>query len=175
MLLTFRTGEGIDGRQLIDIYGESNLENTAYFYPELTDKALALKNVERDFLGYIKEEFLAAGENLLLVWEEQGIWVSALRLYLVGDRRYYIEALETHPSYRRKGYGARLLRETAELLKKSGAFCLRSNVSKNNAASIATHKACGFSVVSESGYNELMQEAEEGCFGMELQYEAQEQ
>lgn len=172
MLLCFRTFDGVDGRRLMNIYAESNLENTAFFYPKLTDKREAVKKVEHDFLNYLKSEFLADGENLLFVWEEQGVWVSALRLYRVGDRRYYIEALETHPAYRRKGYGARLLRGTVEFLKEGGAFCLRSNVSKNNKASLATHKACGFSVVSDCGYNELTQEAEEGCFGMELRREA---
>ena len=117
MLLQLHVVNAADKRGLMDIYAESNLENTDYFYPELTDKEAAVRLVERDYLNYLETEFLAADGNLLLVWEKQGIWTSALRLHCVRSRLYYIEALETRPDCRCRGCGSALLRGTVELLK----------------------------------------------------------
>ena len=170
MLLQIRTLDAAARRQLMDVYSESNLENTDYFYPELTDKEAAVRLVERDYLNYLETEFLAADGNLLLVWEKQGIWTSALRLHCVRSRLYYIEALETRPDCRCRGCGSTLLRGTVELLKKSGPFRLCDNVDKQNEASLATHKACGFAVVSENGYDYLREETDGGSYGMEFAY-----
>lgn len=168
MLLQLHTIDSADQRRLMDIYAESNLKNTAYFYPELTDKEEAVRRVEHDFLRYLETDFLSSKEDVLLVWQEQGTWVSALRLYHMCERLYYIEALETRPDCRRRGYAARLLRATVELLKASGPFRLCDCVDKRNAASLATHKACGFVVVSDNGYDYLQDETDDGSYGMEL-------
>lgn len=170
MLLQIRTLDAAARRQLMDVYSESNLENTDYFYPELTDKEAAVRLVERDYLNYLETEFLAADGNLLLVWEKQGIWTSALRLHCVRSRLYYIEALETRPDCRCRGCGSALLRGTVELLKKSGPFRLCDNVDKQSEASLATHKACGFAVVSDNGYDYLRKETDGGSYGMEFAY-----
>ena len=170
MLLQLHTIEAADQRRLMDIYAESNLENTDYFYPNLTDKEEAVRKVEHDFLRYLETDFLASVENALLVWVEQGIWASALRLYRVCEGLYYIEALETRPDCRRRGYASRLLRETVELLKKDGPFRLCDNVDKRNEASLATHNACGFTVVSENGYDYLQDETDDGSYGMEFRF-----
>ena len=168
MLLQLHVINAADKRRLMDIYAESNLENTDFFYPELTDKQEAVRRVERDFLNYIETAFLSSGENTLLIWEEQGIWVSALRLYRMREGFFYIEALETRPDFRRSGYAAKLLRETTEMLKKTGPFRLCDNVDKQNEASLATHRVCGFSVVSENGYDYLQEETDDGSYGMEF-------
>lgn len=170
MLLQLHVVNAADKRGLMDIYAESNLENTDYFYPELTDKQEAVRRVEQDYLNYLETDFLSSGENMLLIWEEQGIWVSALRLYRVCEGFFYIEALETRPDFRRSGYAAKLLRETTEMLKKTGPFRLCDNVDKQNEASLATHKACGFAVVSDNGYDYLRKETDGGSYGMEFAY-----
>lgn len=47
----------LDAGKLMEIYAEGNLENTDYFYPELTDKAVAVKKVEEGFLNYLEQDF----------------------------------------------------------------------------------------------------------------------
>lgn len=93
----------------MDLYRESNEENIAFFYPQMQDKREALAKVERDYLSYIKNAFFSSEGNAYVIYESENIWLSALRLYRLQEGFYYIEALETHPQYRRKGYGARLL------------------------------------------------------------------
>lgn len=56
MLLQVHTLDAAARRQLMDVYSESNLENTDYFYPELTDKEAAVRRVEHDFLRYLETD-----------------------------------------------------------------------------------------------------------------------
>lgn len=67
MLLQLHVVNAADKRGLMDIYAESNLENTDYFYPELTDKQEAVRRVEQDYLNYLETDFLSSGENMLLI------------------------------------------------------------------------------------------------------------
>ena len=157
----------LDERQVMDIYSESNLDNTSYFYPDECDKKKALQLVERDFLKYIRDEFLSKEGNSYCVYDQDGRWVSALRLYRLGEAFCYIEALETRPDCRRKGYGAALLKETADYFARQGNVRICDCVSKKNIASLRTHEKCGFQIVSEQGYDYLQGEANDGDYGME--------
>lgn len=103
-------------------------------------------------------------------WSRAAFWVSALRLYPLEDRLYYLEALETHPDYRRRGFAAQLLAGVTDELKKQGAFRLCDCVSKNNAASLRTHQKCGFAIVSENGYDYLRNEADDRHYGLQFLY-----
>ncbi len=52
-----------------------------------------------------------------MIFEYDGIWVCALRLYCVDGRLYYIEVLEIRFEYIKKGYAAPLLAGVIDLLK----------------------------------------------------------
>lgn len=166
MLHFIQSFDDLDQRQFMDIYAESNTENATIFFPELTDKTEALRQTERSFLQYLQTEFLPSDKNTCCVLEEQGVWVSALRLYQIEDRLYYIEALETNPAYRKKGYAAKLLTGLIEALKEGGPFTLCDCVDKKNVASVKTHQACGFSIVSEEGSDYLSGERDCRDYGM---------
>ena len=79
----------------------------------------------------------------------------------------YIEALETHPEYRKKGYGAKLLLQVLDLLKETGGFKICDCIRKENIASLDNHKKCGFEIVSEKGYDYLQKESDERSYVME--------
>lgn len=153
----------------MSVYAEGNLENTDYFYPQIEDKSEAVKKVEADFCNYIKTEFLN-GENFYYVLELNGVWVSALRLYKIENNFYYLEALETAPEYRQRGYATRLLKSVISGLQSSGSFKICDCVSKKNIASLNTHKKCGFKIVGENGYDYLQKEFDEYCYGLEYKY-----
>ena len=46
MLHIITTYADLDGPRLMAVYAESNLENTDYFFPDMADKALAVRKVE---------------------------------------------------------------------------------------------------------------------------------
>lgn len=79
MLLKITDGQALDERKLMDVYAESNLENTDFFCPEEPDKEAAVRMVESGFLDFLKNEFFKEPEAVCWVLEEDGVWVSALR------------------------------------------------------------------------------------------------
>lgn len=167
MLLRFDRYADLAPRKLMDIYAESNLENTDYFYPEIIDKAKAVKQVEARFLEYLERDFFHTPGPSYWILEENGIWVSALRLNELKPGFYYLEALETRPDSRRNGYGSRLLTELIAALRQKGPFELHDCVGKRNEASLRTHLRCGFRIVSEDGFDYLSGEADSRHYGLE--------
>lgn len=170
MIIEINTFDQVDRRKLMDVYLESNTENTDYFYPDVSNKDEALHKVECDYLNYIENEFLADNKNRYMVLEYDGIWVCALRLYCVDYRLYFIEALETHPEYRKNGYGTQLLLGVIDLLKRQGAYTIRDCVDKKNMASLLTHQKVGFVVYSDAGYDYLQNETDDESYGLQFTY-----
>ena len=170
MLLRIMKYCDLDERKLMDVYSESNYENTDYFFPDEADKDAAVRKVEAGFLDFLKDDFFSMTDAAYWILEIDDVWVSALRTCRVQKGLYYLEALETRPNHRRKGYGAILLSSVADSLKKDGPFRLCSCVSKRNIASLKTHEKSGFLIVSEKGYDYLHEEADDHDFGLEYCY-----
>ncbi len=174
MLRVITTYAELDGPRLMAVYAESNLENTDCFFPDMADKALAVRKVEEGFLRFLRDEFFTGTSPAYYVLEEAGAWVSALRLNEVQPGLYYLEALETRPDRRRQGCAARLLREVIDHLKTKGPFRICDCVSKRNEPSLCTHLACGFTIVSEAGHDYLRNEDDEGDYGFEYRFDSTE-
>lgn len=170
MLLGIKKYDDLDERKLMDVYAESNYENTEYFFPDETDKNVAVQKVEAGFLDFLRTDFFMKPEATYWILVEDEDWVSALRTCMVQKGVYYLEALETRPDQRKNGYGALLLANVVEEMKKAGPFRLCDCVSKKNTASLKTHEKCGFQIVSEEGYDYLREEADNRDFGLEYRY-----
>ncbi|MBQ8815083.1 MAG: GNAT family N-acetyltransferase [Lachnospiraceae bacterium] len=165
MLLTFnQMTEPQMCRMVHEIYIEASMENATDKHPELSDLTEAIKEEERYFIDFLKT-FFSKEQNTYYVLDVDGQWVSALRLTKIDDF-YYMEALETAPNHRRKGYAAALIREVISSLSGKGAVKIRSNVNKKNIASLATHRKCGFTIEEENGINYLYGEQYDHLYGM---------
>ena len=128
---------------LMEVYADSN-EEKASDWPNLPH-GYALTLAEQDFRQYLVEVFFPTPGAVCAVWEENGKYVSALRLEPYRDG-LLLEGLETHPIHRRKGYAALLISTVQQHL---GAVKIYSHVEKRNAASLKTHEKCGFSIISD--------------------------
>ena len=170
MLIKILEYQKLDTRKLMDVYSESNTENTDFFFPDEADKEAAVRKVEAGFLDFLKNDFFQRTDASYWVLARNGDWVSALRTYQVHEGLYFLEALETRPDSRKMGYGAALLSGVADSMKQTGPFRLCSCVGKKNVASLKTHEKCGFQIVSENGYGELRGEADDRVFGLEYRY-----
>lgn len=173
MLYRIEKFSQIDAGKLMDLYQEGNLENIDYFYPGTDDREGALKQIERNFLEFVEKDFLAKPGNTYWILEEEGVWVSALRLSKVEDGFYYMEALETHPRYRRKGYAVKLLESVIDALKEEGSFKICDCVRKWNTASLAVHEKCGFEIVSDRGMDYIHGEEDENDYGLQYRLSRQ--
>ena len=170
MLLRITNYCYLDARKLMDIYAESNLENTDYFYPDETDKDAAVKKVEAGFMDFLQNDFFKQEDATYWILEDEGNWLCAARTCKIKSGLYYLEALETRPDLRGKGYASRLLSSLLDVLKEEGSFCLCDCVSKKNIASLKTHEKCGFQIVTDEGYDYLQGEADDHDYGLEYRY-----
>ena len=128
--------------QLMALYEEGNRGNGEDLYPDLSNGQQLLR-AEQDFYDYLRNGFFTQPDDRYCLWVENGIYVSALRLQKYQDG-ILLEALETHPEYRGRGYAKMLIRATLETVIGERVY---SHISPYNAPSIAAHTACGFQKV----------------------------
>lgn len=148
MLYTARHLRELSFEQLMAVYREGNEENGRILAP-FDAQARQLRLAEEDFYSYLRDVFFPTPGALYAVWTVQGRYVSALRLEPYKDG-LLLEALETAPQERGKGYAVALIRALQELLRDRGILYLYSHVGKQNAASLKTHRRCGFQIISDS-------------------------
>lgn len=146
MLKLIRSIGELDFTRLMDVYIEGNLENGEAFYPHLSPREQQLR-AEQDFYAYLREFFRTPG-GVYALWEENGRYISALRLEPYKDG-LLLEALETMPEYRRRGCGKKLILAALEAVRKEKPCPVYAHVHKRNRPSLEIHKACGFVRVSE--------------------------
>ena len=128
----------VDFSALMHVYEEGNRENGALVHPELPEGQQILR-AEQSFYQYLQEVFFPTAGAVYAIWVENDAYISALRLEPYEDG-LLLEALETAPAYRHKGYAEKLMWAVqAEFPQK-----IYSHVSKKNTASLALHQKCGF-------------------------------
>ena len=144
MLLMVDKLKNLSFSQLMDVYEEGNRENGKEFWPNL-DPAQQMLQAEQEFYQYLRQVFFPTENARYYIWEEQGHYVSALRLEPYRDGML-LEALETTPSRRKKGYAARLIQAVQAVCPEQKIY---SHVSKRNVASLRTHEKCGFRRIAD--------------------------
>lgn len=144
MLLMVSKMKDLHFSSLMAVYEEGNRENGAEFFPqESPERQQAL--AEQEFYNYLSQVFFPTPGALYALWEENGKYVCALRLEPYRDG-LLLEALETAPEARRKGYAKKLVTAVQAHF---GSGKIYSHVGKRNVASLKTHEACGFRRILE--------------------------
>ena len=124
--------------KLMEVYAEGNLENGRNLWPDEPEgRQIAL--AEQEFYQYLKQVFFLTKDARYLILEGNNRYISALRLEPYQDG-LLLEALETAPEFRRKGYGEALVRAALETVEGIKVY---SHVSKRNVASLRAHEKCG--------------------------------
>ena len=129
---------------LMAVYEQSNQENGEEFWPDLSAGERLLR-AEQEFYQYLQQVFFQTEGAFYCLWEVKGRPVCALRLEPYRDGML-LEALETAPEQRRKGYATALIRAVQAHM---GEAKIYSHVGKRNEASLKTHIACGFRRIAE--------------------------
>lgn len=134
----------LDFRHLMDVYVEGNRKNGGERYPHLSESQQIME-AEQDFYQYLRECFFATKRAVYAIWIVDGIYVSALRLEPYQDG-LLLEALETAPSHRKKGYAKALIQAVLNFVGEENIY---SHIHKQNVPSIRTHESCGFHRILE--------------------------
>ena len=138
MLRSARSVKELNFSALMEVYIEGNLEKA--------EEGVSLLEAEQDFYAFLRDVFFAQPGSVYWILEEGGSYVSALRLEPYKDG-WLLEALETAPEHRRKGYAEALLRQVTALPEYKKIY---SHVHKKNGPSLAVHEKCGFVRIAES-------------------------
>ena len=139
MLIIAKNLRELSFGQLMEIYVEGCLERGQELYPE-EPEARQIAIGEQEFYNYLDQVFFRTENAIYAIWQAEGKYVSALRLEPFRDG-VLLEALETRPDSRRKGYAAALIKAVQAQL---GEIKIYSHVSRRNIPSMRTHIACGF-------------------------------
>lgn len=143
MLKVFSSFRELDFSKLMEVYAESNQENGKEYWPGEC-RGMQVILAEQDFRQYLQEVFFAVSGAVYGVWIESGRYVSALRLEPYRDGML-LEALETAPDSRGKGYAAALVLEMVTLYPGK----IYSHIHKRNTPSIKVHTKCGFKKITD--------------------------
>lgn len=144
MLLIARKMNEFSFSKLMEVYLDANREHGMILAPEENeDRQLQLS--EEDFYSYLHDSFFTHPGAMYCIWEEGKNYVSALRLEPYQDG-LLLEALETMPVQRKKGYAVLLIQAVFTMLEQQGSVRIYSHIDKTNAASRKTHLRCGFRV-----------------------------
>lgn len=138
--------------RLLSVYSESMNEMKIHFAND-AEMCRAYESFLRDFVKNPKQ--------LILVEVFHDEWISALRAIEAIEGQWFLEAVETKPEERKKGFGNDLLVHTIDYLKNIGMRELTCTISKNNLKSQALHRKCGFNPTNEPPLN-CWGELEEG-------------
>jgi len=144
MLIQITKLQHLSFSSLMKVYEEGNRENGTEFWPDL-DESQQLLQAEQEFYQYLKQVFFPTEGAVYCIWQAEGSYVSALRLEPYRDG-LLLEALETAPEHRRKGYAAKLIYAVQEAYSNEKIY---SHVHKRNMPSLKVHEKCRFRRVSE--------------------------
>lgn len=148
MLRVFDYAHRPDGAELIRIYTESI---DAQVSGKSGDSRQENRNLAEDaFLDYIRYDFYRTKGACCLVWYENGIAVSALRLEPYRDG-YLLCGLETAPQDRGRGYAGKLISACVDHLVAKNVTHLYSHVHKRNRISLRLHEKYSFIIISDTG------------------------
>lgn len=131
--------------QLMAVYREADRKEGAGTFPE-EPELRQLELAEEDFRRYLWEVFFRTPGAAYALWEEEGRYVSALRLEPYRDG-LLLAGLETLPEKRGRGYGEKLVEAVQHLPQVSKLY---SHVEKSNTPSLALHKKRGFRTISQT-------------------------
>lgn len=144
MLLLIKEFKDLRFSELMEVYMEENMQNGSERYCN-EPASVQLTFSEQDFYAFLREIFFQTKGAYYAVWQVTGNYVSALRLEPYKDG-LLIEALETKPAERKKGYAKALM---LAVLSQFAGKNIYSHVLKTNVASLRTHDACGFRRIKE--------------------------
>lgn len=115
------------------------------------------ESIREDYITYLEECHKNKLFRSYFVLYDNSIIVSLCRVILNEQGQYLVEGLETHRSYRKRGYAKVLENHVFEVLKKSNVKTVFAKVSKHNEESLAFHSKMGYEVYSETDREYLLQ------------------
>ena len=116
--------------------------------PELWDTEGVLA-AQQELYNYFRDGFFYDKKCFCAALCEDGQYLSFLRMEPYRDG-LLLTGLETDRQERSQGFAKTLVGKVLEDLQKHGEGKVYAHIHKSNIASVKVHKACGFTVISDS-------------------------
>ena len=142
MLEIIKTIKKLNIEQILQVYEESILANAE-------QSSMGKRQAEDAFYAYLEDDFFRQPGAFYAVWKDMNTYQCALRMEPYKDG-LLLEALETAPNARRKGYATALMKGTLDFLRGSENKIVYSHVDKRNKASLTLHQKCGFRIDADT-------------------------
>ena len=140
MLIAAHRLSELDFPRLMEVYEEENRTEGRRLLPEAPPEQ-QMEHVREEARLYLRDVFFRQKGAAVYVLEENGVYLSALRVEAYRDG-VLLQSLETRPDRRRQGCADRLIRQMLGTL--APGTKVYSHVARKNAASEAVHLGCGF-------------------------------
>lgn len=144
MLVVVKSMDRDTIQRLLSIYSESM---------ECMESCFDSKKEMIEAYSSFLNKFVANPKQLIMVEEINHIWVSGLRAIETKTGKWFIEAVETKPEERGKGYGKELIRHTINYLSHNGMKEVSCTIGEKNVKSKHLHQGCGFISTKEIPMN----------------------
>ena len=147
MLTILNSAKNADFSALSAIYEERIFADGKKNYPR-EDASVQYLLEQQTFYSYVRN-FLENQQGIWALWRAEGSFVAACRLEQYQDG-FLLTGLETLPSARGKGYATAVVNAALQYAANVGVAAVYSHVAKDNYGSLAVHKKCGFTVISDT-------------------------
>ena len=144
---------------MLEIIAQINndiIDKLLYVYAESMDEIKTNFTSEEEmhdaYYAFLRD-FISKPNQLILAESINDNFVSALRAIETAKGSWFLEAVETNPIERQKGFGEKLLLDTIDCLKKHGMTEITCTIAKNNYKSQKLHKKCGFVATDDTPLN----------------------
>ena len=138
MLLIAKSIKELNFSKLVYLYRVDVEKNRKMYYSHLEPNEGRLC-AENDLYHYLRDVFFGQSKGVYYICEEQGVYLSALRLEGYEDG-LLLNALVTDEDHRNKGYASVIFEE----IRHSVSASVYSHIHRKNAASIGLHCKFGF-------------------------------
>lgn len=142
----------IDIEQWFDVLNHGLEEDRGYQFsdPNIEDYKISIKN---NYIDYLKscinnQNFYA----YYILRDDDGIIVSVCRIVIINNL-YYLEGLETHRDYYRRGYASKLFKKVLYELKRDNIDYIYSIARNHNHKSLNFHYKIGFNEEDKDDVN----------------------
>lgn len=133
--------------QLTHVYSQSIQARVRELNQYLSDYECTIM-AEEEFRSFWRDVFFREAGSICAVLEENGKYVSALRLQNYRDG-LLLSGLETEPANRNRGMAGKLMVEIRKYLEDAGCTKVYSHIKKDNLPSRKVHISCGFELLRE--------------------------
>ena len=141
-----------DIEQWFDVLNYGLVEDRGFSLNDVNIEEI-MSNIRKDYIKYLMSCSMDKNLQAYYILRDEHNTIVAVCRIVSDEGEYYLEGLETHRDYYRKGYATKLLFQVLQELKRNNILKIYSIVRNHNTKSFNFHRKNGFTIVMEDKTN----------------------